>query len=500
MPPKVIVIVKEVTEVTVESAEHQIFDAAGNVIEDAIDELKAKVRNAACSGLDGTCIIELLHSSSDRTSTDTSGRRHRKLQGSPSVDVSITREYDFGNSSTNVSAGVADLLESEGIPVAASEMISLSASSTLTANGLASDSLMASPLYTDALRNELSTMLPQLQASITIVSSVVQPPALPPLMPPSLSPQQPPSPEPMGEEASSRSNVQEAPTGASSGDYVTFAIVGGVLLLLLLGAILMRAIFCRGASGKWSFGTHRHMPKSSLQAAESNGTRDELYGILPGATKLAESADAPALAWSQDPFPSRRRITFEDPHQVSPIKSWAAEKDMQVVNLSEQDFVLEALNDPSAPDETRPISLTKGQQRNIAKSAGAAIDSIVPPRVLLPPPARPPPARPPPAMAHLESAADQRWAQYQRKSQMRRAPVLPQRFGTAVQVLPTSTKASDHHAHHTWPDAESTTAASSTTRQVQSSQDKSDDAESTTSVSSTTSTHGAISLFYSNGT
>ena len=483
---------------TVDAAEHQIFDAAGNVIEDALDQLKAKIRNAACNGLDGTCIIELLHDSSGSTST--TGRR--KLQASPSIDVSITREYDFGNSSTNVSTGgVADLLESGGIPVSASEVISLSASSTLTAKGAASESLMGSGLYTDAVRNELSTLFPELQANLNIVSLVMQPPALPPLTPPLLVvPLQPPSPAPMVEEVP-RSNVDEAHIGASAADYVTFTIVGGVLVVLLIGALLVYAICCRVARGKGSFGTHRRVPKSSLQAAGNNGTVDELYhGISPGAKTLAVSANAPAVVWRPATLPFTSDITIEEPQQLSPVNTYTAEEDIGISSLIDWDVSeAPALNNTSAatPDEMRSPSLRTPQGRPpqlppLPKlgPAGAATDLRVPPRVLGPPPARPPPARPPPAMAHLQPVADQRWADYQRKrlkTPTRTPPIPAQRFGTAAQVLPTSTRASGHHTPGTRPDAESTTAPSS------SSQDKSD-AESTISTSSTTSVRGAISL------
>jgi len=157
--------------------------------------VETTARTAACQGIVGTCTV----------SSGPGAGRQLTPRGSPGRSMQtaasrliVSREYDFERSA-NISSAVGDMISSafaqSGITIMNSTTTSLSATSTVTSLGDASDTSVAQRLDSPSLASALAMQLP----SVTLdVSSplVVTPPAVPPLPlppPPGAPPEAPPA-------------------------------------------------------------------------------------------------------------------------------------------------------------------------------------------------------------------------------------------------------------------------------------------------------------------
>lgn len=156
-------------------------------------ELLSSIEQAACSGISGTCTASLI-----------SWRRARRLQSTTTATlVVLSRVYEYiANSSATVSVGslIGDALATSGVSVTSSNVVSLSARSTVvvTGDGITPVEGIAEALSSEALKSTLANKLPEVAGALVVAEPTHVTPPLPPPLPsfPPLpsSPQRPPPP------------------------------------------------------------------------------------------------------------------------------------------------------------------------------------------------------------------------------------------------------------------------------------------------------------------
>ena len=186
------VIVTEQTAMTVAPGTFKLVRSDGVPNQYIVAAFAGIVQGAACKGLVGTCLVEF-------PDLGTRRRLQTSLEGSGTVNITLTREYNFAAS--NLSS-VAALVQESGIAVSSAEMTSLSVTTTITVFGQPESNPLADAVGANGLATALAIQLPTIRVSAASATST--PPAHPPNLPPDqpASPPAPPAP-PMSPTATS---------------------------------------------------------------------------------------------------------------------------------------------------------------------------------------------------------------------------------------------------------------------------------------------------------
>ena len=307
------VMLNEQTAMVVDPGRYQLVNPlTGATNEYLVLAFSQTLQNAACAGLVGTCVATLPGISSQR-------RRLQSGSGGGSVNVSLTREYDFAASNASASGTpVADLVRQNGVGVVASQTTALSATTTVTVLGDVATSPLAAAVGGDGLGTALALRMPTL--AVDVASVAVTPPAAPPStppLPPSVPPQ-PPSPPPP-------SSSPRATTPNPNPWIVGLACTAGALAACFLAAVLWHVRNRRLATGRKQQGRASGgrvvsvVPGASargLQGAASSRSKRRLIGWVPGTSTTVRTTgegaraqigavDASTSPYSS-PIPSRR--------------------------------------------------------------------------------------------------------------------------------------------------------------------------------------------------
>jgi len=226
------VMLNEQTAMVVDQGSYQLVNpSTGAPNTYIVQAFNKRVQEAACLGLVGTCVATL---------PSIGRRRHlQSSNASNTVDVAVTREYDFAASNTTVP--VADLVQNEGgVGVMASQTTGLSATTTVNVLGDAGSSPLADAIGEQGLGMALASQMPTLV--VDIVSGKTTPPAAPPTLPPPPPLSPPLGPQPLAPPSS-------PPASTVSGTVVALASIcgalAGCLVLILLGTL--RQVYTPGA-------------------------------------------------------------------------------------------------------------------------------------------------------------------------------------------------------------------------------------------------------------
>jgi len=192
--------------------------------------LLTSVKQAACTGLVGTCEVSLATGSR---------QRFRALQTSTSanlVTIDVERRYDFAQSeaSQGVSTLVSNGLQSLGMSVASSTYTKLAMQSVTTVLGSAKSSTLDDNFGDQGdLASKFSSALPSVDLSVSAPLTVT-PPRPPPIAPPSPPPPIPPTPPALPRAATTYGSETEMPAYI-----IGLAVAGGVLVAIVICGALM---------------------------------------------------------------------------------------------------------------------------------------------------------------------------------------------------------------------------------------------------------------------
>jgi len=226
------VMLNEQTAMVVDQGSYQLVNpSTGAPNTYIVQAFNKRVQEAACLGLVGTCVATL---------PSIGRRRHlQSSNASNTVDVAVTREYDFAASNTTVA--VADLVQNEGgMGVTASQTTGLSATTIVNVLGDAGSSPLADAIGEQGLGMALASQMPTLV--VDIVSGKTTPPAAPPTLPPPPPLSPPLGPQPLAPPSSPPASTVSATVVALAS--ICGALAGCLLLILL---VILRRVYTPGA-------------------------------------------------------------------------------------------------------------------------------------------------------------------------------------------------------------------------------------------------------------
>ena len=254
------VTIMEQTAMAVAAGIFDLIGGAGEYNKYVVLAFIQKVEHAACQGMLGTCVAVLSNSSGTR----------RRLQGSSgggdSVNISLTREYDFAGSNSSVS--VAALVREGGVAVASAETTRLSAQTTVSVVGDAGTSPLTNAVGRDGLGAALAMQLPTLR--VTALSATSTPPTAPPSQPPD-QPKPPPTPPLLPPQTSSEEQWQMSP--------IMVALVC-IVVVLFCTLILVSAL------------RHRSKKLASRRSHQPPTRSISMMSVVPSPAKHRCNADA----------------------------------------------------------------------------------------------------------------------------------------------------------------------------------------------------------------
>ena len=183
--PSVRVHIVEEKTLVVGAGGYNLIDSTGNVDISSARSFLQDTREAACTGIVGTCAAVLANTTLRRRLLLIS-RRLQSSNTSAKATVDLAREFDFGtsvNASKPVEELIASALADHGVEVTSSTTTRLDATSTVTTVGeMGQNTAVTIALSESILSTKLSEKLPTVNLAIS--SAVIAPPALPPNMPP----------------------------------------------------------------------------------------------------------------------------------------------------------------------------------------------------------------------------------------------------------------------------------------------------------------------------